>query len=77
MKITFESYGSTASVVISSSIFEGRKHQHIVDAVRLKIPQVTVTTQGLFRMQTTLTTTHLSAYRVYDIALQEYNQCSS
>lgn len=67
MKITFESYGLTASVVISSSIFESRKHQHIVDAVKLKAPEVTVTTHGLFRIRTTLTTTHLSACRVYDI----------
>lgn len=57
MKITFESYGLTASVVISSSIFESRKHQHIVDAVKLKAPEVTVTTHGLFRIRTTLTTT--------------------
>ncbi|EOA4609535.1 hypothetical protein ACW3RK_004476, partial [Escherichia coli] len=77
MKITFESYGLTASVVISSSIFESRKHQHIVDAVKLKAPEVTVTTHGLFRIRTTLTTTHLSACRVYDMALKEYNQCSS
>lgn len=77
MKITFESYGLTASVVISSSIFESRKHQHIVDAVKLKALEVTVTTHGLFRIRTTLTTTHLSACRVYDMALKEYNQCSS
>ncbi|HHZ0747772.1 TPA: hypothetical protein ACV8GS_005441, partial [Escherichia coli] len=66
MKITFESYGLTASVVISSSIFESRKHQHIVDAVKLKAPEVTVTTHGLFRIRTTLTT-HTSRHAVFMI----------
>lgn len=76
MKITFESYGLTASVVISSSIFERRKHQHIVDAVKLKAPEVTVTTHGLSGYERRDYNTPL-ACRVYDMALKEYNQCSS
>lgn len=77
MNISFESHGSAASVAITSSLFECRKHQHIVDALKFKVPEMTVTTRGCFWIRTTLATTYLTARRVYDMAHQEYNQCSS
>lgn len=76
MKVSFENYGLTASVVITSTIFESRIHQHVIDAAKLRVPEITVTTQGFFRIRTTLTSTYLTARRVYDIALNEHKLCS-
>ncbi|KMK23127.1 hypothetical protein ABW11_21210 [Pluralibacter gergoviae] len=71
MKIDFNDYGSVASVTISSTIFEFRKHNRIVDTVLFLVPGVISERRGCFFMQTKISGKSRDALRAYKTAQQE------
>ncbi len=48
MKIDFKDYGAVAAVTITSTIFEFRKHNRVVDATLLCTPGVISERRGAF-----------------------------
>ncbi|EKU4729524.1 hypothetical protein LJN75_004117 [Citrobacter freundii] len=54
MKIQYQDYGAVANIVITSTVFEFRKHNRVVDATLLSIPGIIATRSGMFFMKTVL-----------------------
>lgn len=48
MKIAFEDYGNEASVIITSTVFEFRKHNRTVNRVLLQVPKACCTESSAF-----------------------------
>ena len=66
MKIEFKDSGAVASITITSTIFERRKHNRVVDTVLFLTPEVISEYRGCIFMKTVISgkTTHvLSAYK--------------
>lgn len=71
MKINFQDYGAVASVTITSTIFELRKHNRIVDTVLFLVPEVTSAHRGFFLIKTTISGKNIHVLRAHTIALRE------
>lgn len=54
MKIQYQDYGAVANIVITSTVFEFRKHNRVVDATLLCTPGIITTHSGMFFMKTAL-----------------------
>lgn len=54
MKIDFNDYGAVASVTITSTVFEFRKHVRVVDTVLMCTPGVIASRRGFFLMKTVI-----------------------
>ncbi|ECI3855200.1 hypothetical protein YY29_001707 [Salmonella enterica subsp. enterica] len=54
MKIEYQDYGAVANIVITSTLFEYRKHSRMVDATRLCTPGIVANRSGMFFMKTVL-----------------------
>ncbi|HCA3584005.1 TPA: hypothetical protein MO350_001587 [Salmonella enterica subsp. enterica serovar Java] len=54
MKIEFQDYGTVANVVITSTVFEFRKHNRVVDAAMLCTPGIVASRSRMFFMRTVL-----------------------
>jgi hypothetical protein len=52
MKIEFNDYGALAAVTITSTIFEFRKHNRLVDTTLFLVPGVVSERRGSFFMKT-------------------------
>ncbi|EIW3593915.1 TPA: hypothetical protein G9F11_002922 [Salmonella enterica] len=71
MKIEFQDYGAVANIVITSTVFEFRKHNRVVDAVLFLTPEVVSKNSGFFIMKSVLSGKTPHASRAYRIAQQE------
>uniref|UniRef100_UPI003A91367F hypothetical protein n=1 Tax=Salmonella enterica TaxID=28901 RepID=UPI003A91367F len=71
MKIEFQDYGTVANVVITSTVFELRKHNRVVDTVLFLTPEVVSKNSGFFIMKTVLSGKAPHALRAYRTAQQE------
>ncbi|MBJ8402386.1 MULTISPECIES: hypothetical protein [Citrobacter] len=71
MKIDFKDYGAVSAVTISSTIFEFRKHNRIVDAILLCTPGVVSERRGSFFMKTHVSGKTRDALRAYKTAVRE------
>ena len=71
MKIDFKDYGAVAAVTITSTIFEFRKHNRVVDATLLCTPGVISERRGSFFMKTHISGKTRDALRAYKTALCE------
>ncbi|MEZ2404012.1 hypothetical protein ACBR19_20580 [Raoultella planticola] len=71
MKIDFNNYGPVAAVTISSTIFEFRKHNRIVDATLLCTPGVVSERRGSFFMRTHICGETRDAQMAYKNAMRE------
>ncbi|MEV9610303.1 hypothetical protein AB0254_13130 [Klebsiella pneumoniae] len=71
MKIDFKDYGAVAAVTITSTIFEFRIHNRIVDATLLCTPDVISERRGSFFMKTHISGKTRDALRAYKTALRE------
>ncbi|HAT1683536.1 TPA: hypothetical protein I8Y21_004285 [Klebsiella oxytoca] len=71
MKIEYHDHGKTASVIITSTVFEFRKHIRVVDVTLFLTPEVTPESSGFFIMKTVLSGKTADASRAYRIALKE------
>ncbi|MCB2243642.1 hypothetical protein [Salmonella enterica] len=54
MKIEYQDYGAVANIVITSTVFEFRKHNRVVDATLLCTPGIVANRSGIFFMKTVL-----------------------
>lgn len=74
MNIEFKEYGDEACVIITSTVFEFRKHNRVVDTAMFLTPEVASNNSGFFMMKTVLSGKAQHASRAYRIALQEMNR---
>lgn len=54
MKIQYQDYGAVANIVITSTVFEFRKHNRVVDATLICTPGIVANRSGMFFMKTVL-----------------------
>ncbi|WP_211130344.1 hypothetical protein [Serratia surfactantfaciens] len=70
MKIDYRDLGSIATITLSSTVFEFRRHNRVVDTA-LFLNSVSAKRSGLFFMKTVLSGRSAPMLKVYKIALQE------
>ncbi|WP_025122274.1 MULTISPECIES: hypothetical protein [unclassified Serratia (in: enterobacteria)] len=70
MKIDYQDHGATASLTITSSVFEFRKHNRVVDTA-LFLTSVTAKHTSFFIMKSALSGKTPVVMRAYKVALQE------
>ncbi|HAK5852043.1 TPA: hypothetical protein H1U53_003279 [Salmonella enterica] len=54
MKIEYQDYGAAANIIITSTVFEFRKHNRVVDATLLCTPGIVANRSGIFFMKSVL-----------------------
>lgn len=54
MKTQYKDYGAVANIVITSTVFEFRKHNRVVEATLLCTPGIVTNRSGMFFMKTVL-----------------------
>lgn len=71
MKIEYQDYGAVANIVITSTVFEFRKHNRTVDAVLFLTPEMCSNSSGFFIMKTVISGKAKHALRAYKTARRE------
>lgn len=71
MKIEYQDYGSVANVVITSTIFEFRKHNRVVDTTLFSTLGIVAIRSGMFFMKTVLSGKSRDILRAYKTAQRE------
>ncbi|WP_448945655.1 hypothetical protein, partial [Klebsiella michiganensis] len=54
MKIEYQDYGSDANIVVTSTVFEFRRHNRAIDVALFLVPGMTSNSSGFFIMKTVL-----------------------
>lgn len=70
MKIDYQDNGATASITLTSTVFEFHRHNRVVDTA-LFLTSISAHRSGLFFMKTVLSGRSAPILKVYKIALQE------
>ncbi|EGF4814442.1 hypothetical protein ICF92_003805 [Escherichia coli] len=71
MKIQYQDYGAVANIVITSTVFEFRKHNRVVDATLLCTPGIVANRSGMFFMKTVLSGKSRDMLRAYKTVQRE------
>lgn len=71
MKIQYQDYGAVANIVITSTVFEFRKHNRVVDATLLMTPGIIANRSGMFFMRTVLSGKSRDMLRAYRAVFRE------
>ena len=71
MKIQYQDYGAVANIVITSTVFEFRKHNRVVDATLLCTPGIVTNRSGMFFMKTVLSGKSRDMLRAYKTIQRE------
>ena len=71
MKIQYQDYGAVANIVITSTVFEFRKHTRVVDATLLCTPSIIASRSGMFLMKTALSGKSRDMLRAYKTVQRE------
>ncbi|ENT2971459.1 hypothetical protein [Klebsiella pneumoniae] len=71
MKIEYQDYGTVANIVITSTVFEFRRHNRAVDAALLCTPGVVSERRGSFFMKTKISGKTRDALRAYKTVQRE------
>lgn len=71
MKIEYQNYGAVANIVITSTVFELRKHNRVLDATLLCTPGIVANRSGIFFMKTVLSGKSRDMLRAYKTILRE------
>ncbi|MDV1856368.1 hypothetical protein RZR38_11420 [Citrobacter freundii] len=71
MKIEYQDYGAVANIVITSTVFEFRKHNRVVDATLLCTPGIIATRSGMFFMKSVLSGKSRDILRAYKTVQRE------
>ena len=71
MKIEYQDYGAVANIVITSTVFEFRKHNRVVDATLLCTPGIFANRSGMFFMKTVLSGKSRDMLRAYKTIQRE------
>ncbi|MDJ3787330.1 hypothetical protein LEI94_22730 [Salmonella enterica] len=65
MKIEFQDYGNEASVIITSTVFEFRKHNRTVNKVMALVPKAFRTESSAFILKTDIYGNAADLYQAY------------
>ncbi|HHS2250638.1 TPA: hypothetical protein ACTD17_003296 [Salmonella enterica subsp. enterica] len=71
MKIEYQDYGAVANIVITSTVFEIRKHNRVVDAALLCTPGIVANRSGMFFMKSVLSGKSRNMLRAYKTVSRE------
>ncbi|CAI9401763.1 hypothetical protein [Lelliottia sp. T2.26D-8] len=71
MKIEFKDFGAVSSVVITSTIFEFRKHNRVVDTTLFSTLGIVATRSGMFFMKSVLSGKSRDMLRAYKTVQRE------
>lgn len=71
MKIQYQDYGIVANIVITSTVFEFRKHNRVVDATLLCTPGIIASRSGMFFMKSVLSGKSSDMLRAYKTVQRE------
>ncbi|WP_263067805.1 hypothetical protein [Enterobacter huaxiensis] len=71
MKIQYQNYGAVANVVITSTIFEFRKHNRVVETTLFLVPAVVSSRYGTFLLKTVISGKSRDALRAYRTVIRE------
>ena len=71
MKIQYQDYGAAANIVITSTVFEFRKHNRVVDTTLFLVPGVVSERRGAFFMKTFISGKTRDALRAYKTVQRE------
>ena len=71
MNIQYQDYGAVANIVITSTVFEFRKHNRVVDATLLCTPGIVANRSGMFFMKTVLSGKSRDMLRAYKTIQRE------
>lgn len=71
MKIEFKDFGTVSSVVITSTIFEFRKHNRVVDTTLFSTLGIVATRSGMFFMKSVLSGKSRDMLRAYRTVQRE------
>ncbi|APV84620.1 hypothetical protein LL845_002250 [Salmonella enterica] len=71
MKIEYQDYGAVASIVITSTVFEFRKHNRVVDTALFSTLGIVANRSGIFFMKSVLSGKSRDMLRAYKTILRE------
>ena len=71
MKIQYQDYGAVANIVITSTVFEFRKHNRVVDATLICTPGIVANRSGMFFMKSVLSGKSRDMLRAYKTVQRE------
>ncbi|MEW5121899.1 hypothetical protein AB1Y57_05740 [Citrobacter freundii] len=71
MKTQYKDYGAVANIVITSTVFEFRKHNRVVEATLLCTPGIATNHSGMFFMKTVLSGKSRDMLRAYKTIQRE------
>lgn len=71
MKIEYQDLGAVANVIITSTVFEFRKHNRAVDAALIMAPGTIVKRSGMLFMKSIITGKSRDVLRAYRVAVRE------
>ncbi|NWC65431.1 hypothetical protein [Cedecea sp. P7760] len=71
MKIDYQDFGAVANVTITSTVFEFRKHNRVVDTTLFLVPEVVSEHRGFFIVKTVFSGKARHALRAYRVAVRE------
>ncbi|HGF0124823.1 TPA: hypothetical protein ACGBT9_004286 [Klebsiella variicola] len=74
MKIEYQDYGAVANIVITSTVFEFRRHNRAIDVALFLTPEITSQSSGFFIMKTILSGKTHHALRAYKHLIREAKQ---
>lgn len=71
MKIEYQDLGAAANVIITSTVFEFRKHNRAVDAALIMAPGTIAKRSGVFLMKSIISGKSRDVLRAYRVAVRE------
>ncbi|ECX3439214.1 hypothetical protein ATO90_09890 [Salmonella enterica subsp. enterica serovar Rubislaw] len=71
MKIEYQDYGAAANIVITSTVFEFRKHNRVVDTALFSTLGIVANRSGIFFMKSVLSGKSRDMLRAYKTILRE------
>ncbi|EBA8955116.1 hypothetical protein CCQ64_09750 [Salmonella enterica] len=71
MKIEYQDYGAVANIVITSTVFEFRKHNRVVDTALFSTLGIVANCSGIFFMKSVLSGKSRDMLRAYKTILRE------
>ncbi|EFE96666.1 hypothetical protein [Serratia odorifera] len=71
MKIDYQDHGATASITLTSTVFEFRRHNRVVDTA-LFLTDVNTNRSGVFFMKTVLSGRTPVVLRAYKVVMREW-----
>ncbi|EKB7243450.1 hypothetical protein OOV15_003730 [Salmonella enterica] len=71
MKIKYQDYGAVANIVITSTVFEFRKHNRVVDTALFSTLGIVANRSGIFFMKSVLSGKSRDMLRAYKTILRD------